>query len=57
MKQVTIRLDIRVSEEMNEFLLEEAHTKKMSFEGIILSYIEERMRKAAEQRKHSRPGA
>jgi len=54
MKQVTIRIELRVSEEMNEFLLDEAHSKKMSFEGILLSYIEERMKN--DKRKHPQPG-
>jgi len=40
MKQVTIRLDVRVSEEMNEFLQIEAQSRKLSFEGLILMYIE-----------------
>ncbi len=53
MKQVTIRIELRVSEEMNEFLATEAHARKLSFEGLFLSWIEERMRA---QREHSRRG-
>ena len=33
MKHVTIRLELRVSEDMNEFLQTEAHSRKLSFEG------------------------
>ena len=53
-KQVTIRIELRVSEEMNEFLATEAHARKLSFEGLLVSWIEERMRA---QREHSRRGA
>ena len=53
-KQVTIRIELRVSEEMNEFLATEAHARKLSFEGLIVTWIEERMRA---QREHSRRGA
>jgi hypothetical protein len=42
-KRVTIRIELRVSEEMNEFLSTEAHSRKLSFEGLFLSWIEERM--------------
>jgi hypothetical protein len=42
-QQVTIRIELRVSEEMNEFLTTEAHARKLSFEGLFLSWIEERM--------------
>jgi hypothetical protein len=53
-KQVTIRIELRVSEEMNEFLATEAHSRKLSFEGLFVSWIEERMRA---QREHARSGA
>ncbi len=45
MKQVTIRLELRVSEEMNEFLQMEAQSRKLSFEGLLLMYVEDRMKK------------
>jgi hypothetical protein len=51
-KQVTIRLELRVSEEMNTFLQMEAHSRKMSFEGLILMYLEERMKKDRIDRQH-----
>lgn len=55
MKQVTIRVEMRVSEQMNEYLLDEAHSKKLSFEGLLLTYIEERMQKAFQEGRHTRP--
>lgn len=42
-KQVTIRIELRVSEQMNAFLATEAQARKLSFEGLFLSWIEERM--------------
>jgi len=55
MKQVTIRLDLRVSEEMNEFLQLEAHSRKLSFEGLFLMILEERMSKHSRDRHHTSP--
>jgi hypothetical protein len=55
MKQVTIRVEMRVSEQMNEYLLDDAHSKKLSFEGLLLSYIEERMKRSLQERRHTRP--
>ena len=55
MKQVTIRLELRVSEEMNEFLQIEAHSRKLSFEGLLLMYIEDRMKKDRQDRQHTAP--
>jgi len=55
MKQVTIRLELRVSEEMNEFLQVEAQSRKLSFEGLIFMYLEERMKKDRQDRQHARP--
>jgi hypothetical protein len=56
MKLVTIRLDIRVPQEMNEFLVEEARSRKLGFEGLLLMYIEERMKKVREERRRIGPG-
>ncbi len=56
MKQVTIRLELRVTEEMNEFLQVEAQSRKLSFEGLLLMYIEERMKRERQERLHSAPG-
>ncbi len=55
MKQVTIRLELRVSEEMNEFLQMEAQSRKLSFEGLLLMYIEERMKQERINRQHTGP--
>jgi len=55
MKQVTIRLELRVSEEMNEFLQVEAQSRKLSFEGLILMYLEERMKQDRIERQHNGP--
>jgi predicted HicB family RNase H-like nuclease len=55
MKQVTIRLELRVSEEMNEFLQIEAQSRKLSFEGLILMYLDERMKKDRQDRQHNGP--
>lgn len=56
MKQVTIRLDIRVSEEMNEFLMDEASSRKLSFEGLILMYIEDQMKRVRQENQRIGPG-
>ncbi len=56
MKQVTIRLELRVSEEMNEFLQIEAQSRKLSFEGLILMYIEEEMKRVRQESQHIGPG-
>ena len=53
MRQATIRIELRVSEQMNEYLLDETRAKKLSFEGLLLSYIEERMKRSGEQRQRS----
>ena len=55
MKQVTIRLELRVSEEMNEFLQMEAQSRKLSFEGLMLKYIEEEMERTRQERLHTGP--
>jgi len=55
MKQVTIRLELRVSEEMNEFLQLEAQSRKLSFEGLLLMYIQERMKQERIDQQHSGP--
>jgi hypothetical protein len=54
-KKATIRLELRVSEEMNQFLQTEAQSRKLSFEGILLMYVEERMKKDRQDRMHSGP--
>ena len=55
MKQATIRLELRISEEMNEFLQTEAQSRKLSFEGLLLMYVEERMKQDRQDRLHDGP--
>lgn len=55
MKQVTIRLDLRVSEEMNEFMQNEAQSRKLSFEGLILMLIEEQMKRVQQENQRISP--
>ncbi|UCF98028.1 MAG: hypothetical protein JSV89_00480 [Spirochaetaceae bacterium] len=43
MNNIHLRLDVRIPQDMYDFLQEEASIKKMSFEGLILNYIRERM--------------
>jgi len=55
MRQATIRLDLRVSEEMNEFLQNEAQSRKLSFEGLILMLIEEQMKRVRQESQRISP--
>jgi hypothetical protein len=55
MKHVTIRLELRVSEEMNEFIQMESQSRKLSFEGLLLMYIEDLMKKDRQDRQHKAP--
>ena len=43
MNTIHLRLDVRIEKDMYSFLQEEASLKKMSFEGLILHYIRQRM--------------
>jgi hypothetical protein len=43
MNTIHLRLDVRIDKEMYDFLEEQAGLRKMSFEGLILQYIRERM--------------
>ena len=43
MKRVTIRIELRISEKMNNYLATEANARKLSFEGLLVSWIQERM--------------
>ena len=53
MDTIHLRLDVRIEKEMYDFLQEEAGMKKMSFEGLILLYIRERMER---QRRNATGG-
>jgi hypothetical protein len=43
MRTIPLRVDVRIPEDMYDFLQEQASLKKMSFEGLILHFIQERM--------------
>jgi predicted HicB family RNase H-like nuclease len=48
--QITIRIDMRVSEAMHKYLSDAAHARKQSYEGLLIEIIQERMdREKAEQ--------
>jgi hypothetical protein len=53
-RQATIRIEMRVSQEMNEFLQVEAHSRKLSFEGLLLTYVEDRMKRSLDEKRHVR---
>ena len=40
---------------MNEYLATEAHSRKLSFEGLLVSWIEERMSAQREQARRRSP--
>jgi len=54
-KRVTIRIELRVSEKMNNYLATEANARKLSFEGLLVSWIEERMNAQREQAMRRSP--
>jgi hypothetical protein len=45
MNNVNMRFDLRVPEDIYDFLVEESRLKKLSFEGLLLLYIKERMQR------------
>ncbi len=49
MNVIEMRIDLRVPQDMYDFLVEESRLKKLSFEGLVLLYIKERMK--AEKKK------
>jgi hypothetical protein len=53
MDTINLHLDVRLEKDMYDFLEEEAGLKKMSFEGLILLYIRERMER---QRRNATGG-
>ena len=55
MKQITIRFDLRISDEMNEFLVNEASSRKLSFEGLMLMYIEDQMKRVRQESQRIGP--
>ena len=55
MKQVTIRIDMRVSEEMHAYLSDAASARKLSYEGLLLEFIKERMDREQEAHDRAKP--
>ena len=53
MDTIHLHLDVRIEKDMYDFLQEEASLKKMSFEGLILHYIRQRME---QQRRNATGG-
>lgn len=43
MDTIHLRVDVRLPRPMYEYLSLETRVKKLSFEGLILAYIQERM--------------
>ena len=43
MNTVEVRLELRLSQEIYDFLQEESRLKKLSFEGLVLLYLRERL--------------
>jgi sulfatase maturation enzyme AslB (radical SAM superfamily) len=50
MNTVNMRFDLRVPEDIYDFLVEESRLKKLSFEGLLLFYIKERMQREERER-------
>jgi len=40
---IRVRLDLRISQAMHDFLEEQSRLKRLSYEGLILAYIREQM--------------
>jgi len=40
---VRVRFDVRIPQDMYDFLEEESRLKKLSFEGLFLLYVRDRM--------------
>jgi len=43
MNTVEVRLELRLPQEIYDFLQEESRLKKLSFEGLVLLYVRERL--------------
>ena len=43
MKAIPLRVDVRIPEDMYQFLQEQAGLRKLSFEGLLLQFVRERM--------------
>ncbi len=49
MNTIQVRVDLRLTRDIVEFLQEESRLKKLSFEGLILLYIRDRMKRERER--------
>lgn len=45
MNTIHMKIDVRVPENMYNFMIDDANLMKLSFEGLVLLYIKERMEK------------
>ncbi len=43
MNMIHMKIDVRVPENMYNFMINDANLMKLSFEGLVLLYIKERM--------------
>ena len=43
MNTIHMKIDMRVPENMYNFMIDDANLMKLSFEGLVLLYIKERM--------------
>jgi hypothetical protein len=43
MNTVEVRLELRLPQDIYDFLQEESRLKKLSFEGLLLLYVRERL--------------
>lgn len=43
MNKIHLRVDVRMPQDLYDFLVEQSGLKKLSFEGLILLYLRERM--------------
>ncbi len=55
MQQVTIRVELKLTPESHDFLLAEAGSRKLTFEGLLLTWIEEKMQRQREDALRERP--
>jgi predicted HicB family RNase H-like nuclease len=53
-RQVTVRIDMRVPVKLHEYLVNDARSKKLSFEGLLITYIEEHMKAELQRQRGTR---
>jgi hypothetical protein len=52
---ITIRVEMRLSEAMHTYLSDLASAKRLSYEGLLLEIIQERMDREREESRRTRP--